>query len=66
MNGPRNREQYVKSRIALEILDKKIMLLSKVLVLPDDELVTGITEMDGRTREADKKEFRRIRAGRVG
>lgn len=40
VNGPKNRKQYVKSRIALELFDKKIMLVSKILVLPEVKLVT--------------------------
>lgn len=40
INGPKNREQFVKSRIALELLDKKIILISKVLVLPEDVSIT--------------------------
>lgn len=56
MKGPKKREQFVKTKVALELLDRKIMVISNVLVLPEDtatsmELQKWLGEQENTVKE---------------
>lgn len=52
VNGPRIREQFIKAKIALELLDKKIMIVSRILVLPND--MTAMKELSKWLEEQER------------